>query len=134
LIIINKIGKHYELPVLTDIHTHEEAFQAAHYVDVLQIPAFIMQANGITALQQQIQVSCINIKKGQFLSASAMKFAVERSDMPGITMCGLLNGVQPSAMVIWWLTTEEYPQCKVLMSLWCWMLPTAFSSLTKLRV
>jgi 2-dehydro-3-deoxyphosphooctonate aldolase (KDO 8-P synthase) len=77
LIIINKIGKHYDIPVLTDIHTHEEAFQAAHYVDVLQIPAFMCRQTELLIAAANTG-KLINIKKGQFLSASAMKFAVEK--------------------------------------------------------
>jgi 2-dehydro-3-deoxyphosphooctonate aldolase (KDO 8-P synthase) len=77
LIIINKIGKHYDIPVLTDIHTHEEAFQAANYVDVLQIPAFLCRQTELLIAAANTG-KLINIKKGQFLSASAMKFAVEK--------------------------------------------------------
>ncbi|HXR85213.1 MAG TPA: hypothetical protein VN722_12945, partial [Hanamia sp.] len=38
--ILKKVGSHFELPAITDIHAHEEAAMAAEYVDVLQIPAF----------------------------------------------------------------------------------------------
>ena len=39
--ILQAIGKHYDLPTTTDIHTDPEAALAAQYVDILQIPAFL---------------------------------------------------------------------------------------------
>jgi len=77
LISLNKIGQHYQLPVLTDVHTHEEAFQAAHYVDVLQIPAFLCRQTELLIAAANTG-KCINIKKGQFLSPSAMRYAIEK--------------------------------------------------------
>jgi 2-dehydro-3-deoxyphosphooctonate aldolase (KDO 8-P synthase) len=82
LISLNKIGKQYQLPVLTDVHTHEEAFQAAHYVDVLQIPAFLCRQTELLIAAANTG-KCINIKKGQFLSPSAMKYAIEKVTFAG---------------------------------------------------
>jgi 2-dehydro-3-deoxyphosphooctonate aldolase (KDO 8-P synthase) len=82
LISLNKIGKQYQLPVLTDVHTHEEAFQAAHYVDVLQIPAFLCRQTELLVAAANTG-KCINIKKGQFLSSSAMKYAIEKVTFAG---------------------------------------------------
>ncbi len=82
LVILQQIGKKYDIPVITDIHTHEEAFQAAHYVDVLQIPAFLCRQTEL--LQAAANTGkLINIKKGQFLSPAAMQFAVEKVKSSG---------------------------------------------------
>jgi len=71
--IKNKFG----VPVVTDIHTAEETAQAAEYVDVLQIPAFLCrQTDLLVAAAKTGKV--VNIKKGQFLSAESMQFAVEK--------------------------------------------------------
>ena len=65
------------MPVLTDVHTAEECELAAKYVDILQIPAFLCrQTDLLVAAAKTGKV--INIKKGQFLSAEAMQFAVNK--------------------------------------------------------
>lgn len=70
------------LPVLTDFHTAEEAQLAAKYVDVLQVPAFLCrQTELLMAAAQTGKV--INIKKGQFLSAASMQFAVDKVRQAG---------------------------------------------------
>ena len=75
--ILEKIGKTFDVPTVTDIHAHEEAAMAAAYVDVLQIPAFLCrQTDLLIAAAQTGKV--VNVKKGQFLSAGSMKFAVEK--------------------------------------------------------
>ncbi len=75
--ILKKIGEHFSVPVTTDIHTDEEAKIAAEYVDILQIPAFLCrQTNLLIAAAQTGKI--VNIKKGQFLSAEAMQFAMKK--------------------------------------------------------
>lgn len=75
--ILYEVGKQLHLPLLTDIHESHEAAIAAEYVDVLQIPAFLCrQTDLLTAAGKTHKV--VNIKKGQFLSPEAMKFAVEK--------------------------------------------------------
>lgn len=75
--IIQKIGRHFNIPTLTDIHTSEEAALAAKYVDVLQIPAFLCRQTDLLVAAAQTGKH-VNIKKGQFLSAESMKFAVDK--------------------------------------------------------
>ncbi|MBP7803279.1 MAG: 3-deoxy-8-phosphooctulonate synthase [Saprospiraceae bacterium] len=71
------IKEQYNLPVLTDIHTEEEAYLAANYVDVLQIPAFLCRQTSLLEAAADTG-KAINIKKGQFMGPEAMKFAVDK--------------------------------------------------------
>jgi len=75
--ILEKIGKTFDVPVVTDIHAHEEAAMAAAYVDVLQIPAFLCRQTDLLIAAAKTN-KVVNVKKGQFLSAGSMKFAVEK--------------------------------------------------------
>ena len=75
--ILEKVGKTFDVPTVTDIHESAEAAMAAAYVDVLQIPAFLCrQTDLLIAAAHTGKV--VNVKKGQFLSAGSMKFAVEK--------------------------------------------------------
>lgn len=75
--ILKKVHDTFGIPTVTDIHTAEEAAMAAEYVDVLQIPAFLCrQTDLLVAAARTGKV--INIKKGQFLSPAAMRFAAEK--------------------------------------------------------
>jgi len=75
--ILKEVGEQFSLPVITDVHSPEEAALAAEYVDVLQIPAFLCR-------QTDLLVACartgrtVSIKKGQFLSPYSMKFAADK--------------------------------------------------------
>lgn len=75
--ILRKVGETFNIPTVTDIHETHEADMAAEYVDVLQIPAFLCrQTDLLVAAAKTGKV--VNIKKGQFLSAGAMKFASQK--------------------------------------------------------
>jgi 2-dehydro-3-deoxyphosphooctonate aldolase (KDO 8-P synthase) len=75
--ILKLIGEKFDIPVVTDIHTEQEAVLAAQYVDVLQIPAFLCrQTELLVAAAQTGKV--VNIKKGQFLAPEAMQFAAQK--------------------------------------------------------
>jgi len=75
--ILKKVADNFDIPVVTDIHSAEEAAMAAEYVDVLQIPAFLCRQTDILVAAAQTG-KVVNIKKGQFLSAAAMQFAVNK--------------------------------------------------------
>ena len=75
--ILGAIRQQYGIPVVTDIHSEEDADMAAPYVDVLQIPAFLCRQTSLLAAAAATG-RCVNIKKGQFLSPEAMRYAVEK--------------------------------------------------------
>ncbi len=75
--ILLTIKKELEIPVVTDIHTEEEATWAARVADVLQIPAFLSRQTDLLIAAAKTGKT-VNIKKGQFLSPEAMKYAVEK--------------------------------------------------------
>ena len=75
--ILKKVGSHFNIPTVTDIHSSEEAAVAAEYVDVLQIPAFLCRQTDLLVAAAKTG-KAVNIKKGQFLSAESMKFAAQK--------------------------------------------------------
>jgi 2-dehydro-3-deoxyphosphooctonate aldolase (KDO 8-P synthase) len=75
--VIRKASKRFSLPTTTDIHSEREAALAAPFVDVLQIPAFLCRQTELLVAAGQTG-KIVNVKKGQFVSGEAMKFAVEK--------------------------------------------------------
>ncbi len=75
--ILAKVRKTFDVPVVTDIHETFEAEMAAEYVDVLQIPAFLCRQTDLLIAAAKTG-KIVNIKKGQFLSASGMKHAGQK--------------------------------------------------------
>jgi 2-dehydro-3-deoxyphosphooctonate aldolase (KDO 8-P synthase) len=75
--IVKKAGRKFHLPTTSDIHAHEEAALAAKYVDILQIPAFLCRQTDLLIAAGETG-KIVNVKKGQFLSGGAMKFAVDK--------------------------------------------------------
>ena len=75
--ILKKVGETFNIPTTTDIHENEHAALAANYVDVLQIPAFLVRQTDLLIAAAKTG-KCITLKKGQFLSPESMKFAVEK--------------------------------------------------------
>ena len=75
--ILKAIKERFDIPVVTDIHSEEEAAMAASYVDVLQIPAFLCRQTSLLEAAAKTGC-CVNVKKGQFLSPEAMTHAVEK--------------------------------------------------------
>jgi 2-dehydro-3-deoxyphosphooctonate aldolase (KDO 8-P synthase) len=75
--ILKKVGETFIIPTVTDIHSSEEATRAAQFVDVIQIPAFLCRQTDILVAAAKTG-KVVNIKKGQFLSAEAMHFAVSK--------------------------------------------------------
>lgn len=75
--ILARVGREFDIPVVTDIHESSEAAFAAQYVDVLQIPAFLCRQTDLLVAAAKTGKT-VNVKKGQFLSAGSMKFAVDK--------------------------------------------------------
>ena len=75
--ILAKVKETFGIPVVTDIHSPEDAELAAPYVDVLQIPAFLCRQTDLLVAAAKTG-KLVNIKKGQFLSPDAMRFAVQK--------------------------------------------------------
>lgn len=86
--ILAAVRAEYSVPVVTDIHSPEDAELAAKYVDVLQIPAFLCrQTDLLVAAARTGKV--INVKKGQFLSGASMRFVagkIRDSGNPGVML------------------------------------------------
>ncbi|MEP6466366.1 MAG: 3-deoxy-8-phosphooctulonate synthase, partial [Parafilimonas sp.] len=80
--LLQKTGKHFGLPVTSDVHAHDETDIAANYIDVLQIPAFLCRQTDLLLAAGETN-KIVNVKKGQFLSGPAMKFAVEKIKSTG---------------------------------------------------
>lgn len=75
--ILRKVSETFHIPTITDIHEISDAAMAAEYVDILQIPAFLVrQTDLVVAAANTGKV--VNLKKGQFMSPESMKHAVTK--------------------------------------------------------
>jgi len=96
--ILQKVSTTFNVPTVTDIHEVSDAVKAAEYVDVLQIPAFLVrQTDLVVAAANTGKV--VNLKKGQFMSAESMQHAVRKvidsgNDKVMITDRGTMFGYQ----------------------------------------
>ena len=96
--ILNKVSTTFDIPTVTDIHKESDAALAAEYVDVLQIPAFLVrQTDLLVAAAKTGKV--VNLKKGQFMSPESMQHAVQKlkdsgNDQVMITDRGTMFGYQ----------------------------------------
>ncbi|MBA4746837.1 MAG: 3-deoxy-8-phosphooctulonate synthase [Muricauda sp.] len=96
--ILRKVSETFEVPTITDIHEISDATMAAEYVDVLQIPAFLVrQTDLVVAAAETGKV--VNLKKGQFMSPESMQHAVKKVTDSGneqvwITDRGTMFGYQ----------------------------------------
>ncbi len=75
--ILRKVSETFDIPTITDIHTNEDADKAAQYVDVLQIPAFLVRQTDLVVAAAKTGKT-VNLKKGQFMSPESMKHAVQK--------------------------------------------------------
>ena len=75
--ILAKVKREFDIPVITDIHTEQDAIMAAEYVDALQIPAFLCRQTDLLIAAAETGLE-VNIKKGQFLAPESMKFAIQK--------------------------------------------------------
>ncbi len=96
--ILRKVGETFDIPTVTDIHTNEDAAKAAEYVDILQIPAFLVRQTDLVVAAAETGKT-VNLKKGQFMSPEAMQHAVRKlkdsgNDNAMITDRGTMFGYQ----------------------------------------
>jgi len=96
--ILKKVSDTFDVPTVTDIHEISDAKMAAEFVDVLQIPAFLVrQTDLVVAAAKTGKV--VNLKKGQFMSPESMKHAVAKVSESGnsqvmVTDRGTMFGYQ----------------------------------------
>ncbi len=96
--ILRKVSETFDVPTVTDIHTNEDAERAAQYVDILQIPAFLVRQTDLVVAAAQTGKT-VNLKKGQFMSPEAMQHAIRKVHDSGnqnamITDRGTMFGYQ----------------------------------------
>ena len=96
--ILKKVGEKFNVPTITDIHEIKDAELAAKYVDVLQIPAFLVRQTDLLVSAAKTGKH-VSLKKGQFMSPGAMKHAVQKvkdagSNKAWITDRGTMFGYQ----------------------------------------
>jgi len=96
--ILRKVSETFNVPTVTDIHQVSDAAMAAQYVDVLQIPAFLVRQTDLVVSAAKTG-KVVNLKKGQFMSPEAMQHAVQKvkdagSDKVWITDRGTMFGYQ----------------------------------------
>ncbi len=75
--ILAAVREKLNIPVLTDVHSPEQAQRAGAVVDVLQIPAFLCRQTDLLLAAGETGKT-INIKKGQFLHPDDMKYAADK--------------------------------------------------------
>ncbi|WP_299577009.1 3-deoxy-8-phosphooctulonate synthase [uncultured Sunxiuqinia sp.] len=121
LSILKAVGEKFNIPTVTDIHSASEAALAAKYVDVLQIPAFLCrQTDLLVAAAETGKV--VNIKKGQFLSAESMQFAVGKvrdagNDHVMLTERGTTFGYQDLVVDYRGIPVMKANNCPVIMDI-----------------
>ncbi len=96
--ILQKVSHTFGVPTVTDIHEVSDAAMAAEYVDVLQIPAFLVRQTDLVVAAAKTGKT-VNLKKGQFMSPESMKHAVQKvldsgNDKVYITDRGTMFGYQ----------------------------------------
>jgi len=96
--ILKKVSETFHVPTITDIHEISDAELAAEYVDVLQIPAFLVRQTDLLVAAANTGKT-VNLKKGQFMSPESMKHAVNKiidsnNDQVMITDRGTMFGYQ----------------------------------------
>ncbi len=80
--ILKRVKSKYNIPIITDVHSADEAYMAAEVVDLLQIPAFLCRQSDLLIAAGKTGKP-INIKKGQFLHPADMKFAADKVKSTG---------------------------------------------------
>ena len=80
--LLAQIKKEFDLPIVTDIHTPDQAAVAAEVADIIQIPAFLCRQTDLLVAAAKTG-KIVNIKKGQFLAPQQMKSLVKKVEDSG---------------------------------------------------
>lgn len=117
--LLAEVRERLHIPVLTDVHSPEEARRAADYVDVLQIPAFLCRQTDLLVAAAETG-KWVNIKKGQFVSPEAMRFAVEKVRASGnpnvmLTERGTSFGYQDLVVDFTGIAAMKHNHCPVIL-------------------
>lgn len=88
--ILKKVSDTFDVPTVTDIHESDDAAMAAEYVDVLQIPAFLVRQTSLVVAAAQTG-KVVNLKKGQFMSPESMQHAVKKVTDSGNTQVAVTD-------------------------------------------
>ena len=118
LAILSEIRTKFSIPVLTDVHSPEDAKRAGAVVDVLQIPAFLCRQTDLLIAAGETG-KAVNIKKGQFLHPDDMRFAAEKVRSTGngnVLLCerGSCFGYRELVVDYRGLVTMRESRCPVI--------------------
>ena len=96
--ILKKVSEKFQIPTITDVHEIKDAELAAKYVDILQIPAFLVRQTDLLVAAAKTG-KYVSLKKGQFMSPESMSHAVKKIKDSGnnnvlITERGSMFGYQ----------------------------------------
>ncbi len=75
--ILKAVKETHQIPVITDVHTPEEAGIAGEICDIIQLPAFLARQTDLVKAMAETK-AVVNIKKPQFLSPEQMKNVVDK--------------------------------------------------------
>ena len=76
--ILKKVSDSFGVPVVTDVHSVSDVKLASDFVDVIQIPAFLVRQTDIVVAAGE-SGKIVNLKKGQFMSPESMRHAVKKA-------------------------------------------------------
>ena len=119
LAVLRTVKEELHVPIVTDIHTNEEAAWAAQVADILQIPAFLCRQTNLLVAAAKTG-KCVNIKKGQFMSPESMRNAVEKVREAGnpnvmLTERGTSFGYQDLVVDFRGVKAMQENQCPVIL-------------------
>lgn len=119
--VLRKVSETFGVPTITDIHETFEAEMAAEYVDILQIPAFLCRQTDLLVAAANTG-KYVNIKKGQFLAAESMQFAVNKVREAGsekvlVTDRGTMFGYQDTIIDYRGIPVMQENKCPVVLDI-----------------
>ena len=80
--ILQKVQKEFDLPIVTDVHSPEEAHAAASVCEMVQIPAFLCRQTDLVEAAAR-SGAVVSVKKGQFMAPWDMGNVVKKLEQGG---------------------------------------------------